>query len=139
MKNKLLHFKAKVSHKITNIKNKAQNVAQVFKENFKKSKETPRSKIKSLLLGFTTVIGVLLVPPVLSVIAKKIPKKAPKPSNVCPTPPKTLAILPSKIIVTGLDDATATICSLAISSGSFVIDGICGVIVVVGILKTQVK
>jgi hypothetical protein len=70
MKNQLVHFRRKVNDKITNIKNKAQNVAQVFKKDFKKSKETTRSKIKSLLLGFTTVFSLILFTPLLSAIAK---------------------------------------------------------------------
>jgi len=41
--------------------------------------------------------------------------------------------------VGGLSGAAATICALAISSGSFLVGAVCGIIVVVGVLKAQGK
>ena len=56
IKNTFSRFKRNAKNRITNIKNKAQNGAQKFKENFYEAKNKPRSKRKSLLLGFTTVV-----------------------------------------------------------------------------------
>ena len=142
IKNTLSRFKvsarSKIKNKTTNIKNGAQN----FKENFSEAKNKPRSKRKSLLLGFTTVLsifGVTLLASVLPAVAKDVPKDTPKPGQVCPSPTPQPALVPSQQITSGLSGAAATICALAISSGSFMIGGICGVIVVVGILKAQGK
>jgi hypothetical protein len=146
IKNTISRFKinalSKIKNKTTNIKNGAQK----FKENFSEAKNKPRSKRKSLLLGFTTVLsifGIILLASVLPAVAKDVPKdvpkNTPKPGQTCPSPPSQPTLLPSKQIVEGLAGAAATICGLAISSGSFIIGGICGVIVVVGILKAQGK
>jgi hypothetical protein len=135
-------LKENVKNKITNIKNKAQNGAQKFKENFSEAKSKPRSKRKSLFLGFTTVLGIFgvtLLAPVLPAVAKDLPNKGAKPAEVCPAPNQQPALVPSQQIITGLSGAAATICALAVSSGSFLIGGVCGVIVVVGILKAQGK
>ena len=141
MINTLSRFKrnsvSKIKTKITNIKNGAQK----FKENFSEAKNKPRSKRKSLLLGFTTVFGIFgvtLFARVLPAVAKDVPKNTPKPGEVCPPQPQP-ALVPSQQIITGLSGAGATICALAVSSGSFIIGAVCGVIVVVGILKAQGK
>jgi len=142
IKNTLSRFKENARNKVTNIKNKAQNGFQKFKENFSEAKSEPRSKRKSLLLGFTTVLsifGVTLLTPVLAAVAKDLPKKGPKPGEVCPAPASKPALVPSQQITQTLSGAAATVCALAISSGSFVIGGVCGLIVVIGILKAQGK
>ena len=133
-KNILLRFK--------NIKNKTKKSVQKFKENFSEAKSRPRSKRKSLFLGFTTVLGIFgvtLLAPVLPAVAKDLPKNTPKPGEVCPAPTQQPALAPSQQIVGGLAGAAATICALAVSSGSFMVGAACGVIVVVGILKAQGK
>ena len=138
IKNILSRFKGNAKNKITNIK----NVAQKFKENFSEAKSKPRSKRKSLFLGFTTVLGIFgvtLLAPVLPAVAKDIPKNTPKPGEVCPAPTPQPALVPSQQITAGLSGAAASICALAVSSGSFLIGGVCGIIVVVGILKAQGK
>ena len=138
IKNILSRFKGNVRNKITNIKNGAQK----FKENVSEAKSKPRSKRKSLFLGFTTVLGIFgvtLLAPVLPAVAKDVPKNTPKPGQVCPAPTTKPALAPSQQIITGLSGAAASICALAISSGSFMIGGVCGVIVVIGILKAQGK
>lgn len=125
-----------------NIKNKARNGAQKFKENFSEAKSKPRSKRKSLFLGFTTVLGIFgvtLLASVLPAVAKDVPKKGAKPGEVCPAPTQTPALVPSQQIISGLSGAAATICALAVSSGSFMVGAVCGVIVVIGILKAQGK
>ena len=142
IKNTLSRFKENARNKGTNIKNKAQNGFQKFKENFSEAKSKPRSKRKSLFLGFTTVLtifGVTLLTPVLAAVAKDPPKNGPKPGEVCPAPAPQPALVPSQQITNTISGAAATICALAVSSGSFVIGGLCGVIVVIGILKAQGK
>ena len=142
IKNTLPRFKQNAQNKIITIKNKVQNGAQKFKENFSKNKSRPRSKRKFLLLGFTAVLGIFgvtLLAAVLPVVAKDLPKKRAKPGEVYPSPTPTPALVPSQQIVSGLSGAAATVCALAVSSGSFMIDAVCGIIVVVGILKAQGK
>lgn len=139
LKNSLSRFKRNTSNKIKNVKNKAQNAAQKFQKNFSEAKSKPRSKRRSLFLGFATVLsifGVTLLAPVLPAVAKDLPAK---PGEVCPAPTPKPALVPSQQIVGGLSGAAATICALAVSSGSFLIGAVCGVIVVVGILKAQGK
>lgn len=146
IKNILLRFKVSARSKIKNKTTNIKNGAQKFKENFSEAKNKPRSKRKSLLLGFTTVLsifGVTLLASVLPAVAqdvpKDVPKDTPKPDQVCPSPTPQPTLVPSEQIISGLSGAAATVCALAISSGSFVIGGVCGVIVVVGILKAQGK
>ena len=144
IKNTLSRFKVSAPSKIKNKTTNIKNGAQKFKENFSEAKNKPRSKRKSLLLGFTTVLsifGVTLLASVLPAVAKDVPKNTPKPGQVCPSPSPTPqpALVPSQQIISGLSGAAATMCALAISSGSFMIGGICGLIVVVGILKAQGK
>jgi len=135
IKNSLSRFKRNTSNKI-------KNAAQKFQKNFSEAKSKPRSKRRSLFLGFTTVLsifGVTLLAPVLPAVAKDLPKKGAKPGEVCPAPTPKPALVPSQQIVGGLSGAAATICALALSSGSFMVGAVCGVIVVVGILKAQGK
>ena len=121
-----------------------------FKKKISEAKSKPRSKRKSLFLGFTTVLsifGVTLLTPVLSAVAEEIPKKGPKgpkpadmaPATVPNNPALQPALVPSQQIVTSLSGAAASICALAISSGSFLLGGVCGIIVAVRILKAQGK
>jgi hypothetical protein len=141
-KNLLSRLKRNAMKKITNIKNKAQNDAQKFKKNFSEAKSKPRSKRKSLFLGFTTVLGIFgvtLLAPVLPAVAKDLPKKGAKPGQVCPTPTPKPALVPSQQIIGGLSGAAASIWALAISSGSFLVGAVCGIILVVGVLKAQGK
>ena len=82
-----------------------------------------------------------LLTPVLSAVAKDIPKNAPTPgpSDVCPNPANQPAITPSKELVKGLSGVAGAVCALAVTSGSFVVGVACGVVVVYGILKAQGK
>jgi hypothetical protein len=141
-KNTLSRFKANARSKIKNKTTNIKNDTQKFKENFSEAKSKPRSKRKSLLLGFTAVFrifGVTLLALVLPAVAKDVPKNTPKPGQVCPSPTPQPALLPSQQILTGLSSAIATVYALAVSSNSFIISGVCGVVVVVGILKAQGK
>ena len=138
IKNPLSHLKTTVKNKISTVKNSTQK----FKENVSEAKSKPRSKRKSLFLGFTTVLGIFgvtLLVPVLPAIAKDVPKNTPRPGEVCPAPSPQPAVVPSQQIITGLTGAAATVCGLAITSGSFLVGAACGVVVVVGILKAQGK
>jgi hypothetical protein len=142
IKNTLSRFKINANIKIKNKTINIKNGAQRFKENFYEAKNKPRSKRKSLLLGFTTVFGIFgvtLLASVLPAIAEDVPKNAQKAGQVCPSPTPQPQSVPSQQIITGLSGAAATICALAVSSGPFIIGGVCGVIVVVGILKAQGK
>ena len=68
LRNTFSYFKINARNKLTNLKNWSQE----FKENFKEVKNQPRSKRKSLFLGFTTVLGIFgvtLLTPVLSAVA----------------------------------------------------------------------
>ena len=130
IKNTFSRFKRNARNRITNIKNKAQNASQKFKENVHEAKNKPRSKRKSLFLGFTTILGIFgvaLLAPALPAVANDLPQKAPNPG--CPAT--------SDEIMKAFAGAAATICGLAVTSGSFMIGAVCGVIVVVGILKAQ--
>ena len=81
-----------------------------------------------------------LLTPVLSAVAKDIPKNTPKPGEVCPSPPANQApTKPSKEIVKGVSGVAASLCALAVTSGSFVVGVACGVVLVFGILKAQGK
>ena len=139
IKNVFSWFNKNSGNTLTNLKNRSQK----FKENFEETKSQPRSKRKSLFLGFTTVLGIFgvtLLTPVLSAVAKDIPKNTPKPGEVCPSPPANQpAIVPSKEIVKGLSGVAASVCALAVTSGSFVVGVACGVVVAYGILKAQGK
>lgn len=142
IKNIFSCFKRNTKNRITNIKNKAQNGAQKFKRNFYEAKNKPRSKRKSLFLGFTTVLGIFgitLLTSVLPAVAKDLPKKGAKPDQLCPAPTSNPSVTPSQQIIGGLSGAAATVCALAVTSGSFMIGAVCGVIVVIGILKAQGK
>ena len=72
-------------------------------------------------------------------VAKDVPKDTPKPGQACPSPTPQPELVSSQQIISGFSGAAATICGLAVSSGSFMIGGVCGVIIVVGILKAQGK
>jgi hypothetical protein len=114
---------------IYRLKNRVQNFKINFKKKFKEYKEKPKSKRKSFIIGFTTILGIFgltLFSPVLSAVAKDIPKGNTKPTGVVPAP----SIPPSKeIINTGLSGLAASVCGLAVSSGSFAVGIACGFIV----------
>lgn len=61
-------------------------------------------------------------------------------NEACLTPPANKsALAPSQQIINTLSGAAASICGLAITSGSFAVGIACGVVVVIGILKAQGK
>lgn len=71
--------------------------------------------------------------------AENLPKNPTKPGEVCPAPVSQPLLVLSQQITNTISGAAGAICALAINSGSFFIGGLCGVIVVVGILKAQGK
>nr|YP_010133602.1 hypothetical protein KYU99_pgp001 [Nitzschia supralitorea]QWM93092.1 hypothetical protein [Nitzschia supralitorea] len=138
----MVKFKKIFSSLKTKAGNKLTNLKTQFKKNYQEVKSQPRSKRKSLFLGFgmvMTIFGVTLLTPLLSAVAKDVPKGSPNPgcTNVAPTP--TPATTSSADIIKGMTGAAGAVCALAVSSGSFIIGIACGVVVVVGILKAQGK
>lgn len=139
LKNTFSSLKKNAGNKLANLKNRSHK----FKEKFEEAKSQPRSKRKSLLLGFTTVLGIFgvtLLTPVLSAVAKDIPKNTPKPGEVYPSGPANQPVIaPSQQIVKALSGIAGSVCALAVTSGSFVVGVACGIVVVYGILKAQGK
>jgi hypothetical protein len=122
---------------VDRFKNRVQNFKINFKKKFKESKEKPKSKRKSFILGLTTAVaifGFTFFGPALSAVAKDLPKGNPKPTDIAPA-----TSVPPEIINTGLSGLTASVCGLAITSGSFAVGVACGFIVVIGILHMQGK
>ena len=121
------------------LKNRVRDFNINFKKKLKEYKEKPKSKRKSFIIGFTTVVGIFgltLFGPALSAVAKDIPKGNPKPTDIAPAP----TVPPSKeIINTGLSGLAASVCGLAVTSGSFAVGVACGFVVVIGILHMQGK
>jgi hypothetical protein len=122
------------------LKNRVQDFKINFKKKFKEYKQKPKSKRKSFIIGFTTAVGIFgltLFGPALSAVAKDIPKGNPKPTDIVPAP----SVLPpsKEIINTGLSGLAASVCGLAVTSGSFAVGVACGFIVVIGILHMQGK
>jgi hypothetical protein len=120
-------------------KNRARDFKINFKKKLKESKEKPKSKRKSFMIGFATAVsifGLTLFGPSLSAVAKDIPKGNPKPTDIVPAP----ATPPSKVLINnGLSGVAASVCALAVTSGSFVVGVACGFVVVIGILHLQKK
>jgi hypothetical protein len=121
------------------LKNRGQDFKTNFKKKFQESKEKPKSKRKSFMIGFTTAVGIFgltLFGPALSAVAQDIPKGTPKLNEIAPAPS-----VPAKkeIINTGLSGLAASVCGLAVTSGSFAVGVACGFIVVIGILHMQGK
>jgi hypothetical protein len=104
IKNTLSRFKVNARSKIKNKTTNIKNGAQKFKESFSEAKNKSRSKPKSLLLSFTTVLsifGVTLLASVLPAVAKDVPKNTPEPGQVCPSPTPQPALVPSQQISRG--------------------------------------
>jgi hypothetical protein len=159
-KNMLSDLKQKARNKLITVRDGAQNLTQKFRENVSEAKTKPRSKRKSLVLGFTTVLGIFgvtLLVPVLTAVAKDLPTEGANPSDICPSPnlepglfpsqPGDICpcpspeppLVPSERIIGGLSGAAATIYALASSSVPFVVGVVGGLIVVLVILKAQNK
>lgn len=123
------------------LKTRVQDFKINFKTKLKESKEKPQSKRKSFMIGFTTAVGIFgltLFGPALSAVAKDIPKGNPKPTDIAiaPAPSKPPT---KKFINTSLSGLAASVCSLAVTSGSFAVGVACGFIVVIGILHLEGK
>ena len=118
-----------------------------FKQQFLKAKEKSGSKRKSFVFGFISVLtlfGTAKFIQVLPAVAEELPSikpETPTTNQVSPPPDPQPAPsqVPSEQIIHGLSGAAATVCALAINSGSFAVGIACGVIVVIGILKIQGK
>lgn len=78
MPNILIRLKKNIRSQLTNIKNDVQEWKEILKESFEEARSKPRSKRQSFVLGATTVFGIFgitLLAPVLSAVAKDLPKK----------------------------------------------------------------
>jgi hypothetical protein len=122
------------------LKNRVESFKITFKNKFQQNKQKPKSRRKSFMIGFTTAIGLFgltLFGPALSAVAKEIPKEMQKKNtDIAPAP----SVPPGKeLISTGLSGAAASVCALAVTSGSFAVGLACGVLVVIGILRLQGK
>lgn len=129
-------IRVRANDKLKNLKNKLKNKIEVFKEQVNEKKKQPRSKLKSYLLGFGTVLsifGLTFFSTSLPVNAKDVANPGgPKPGQPAPAPANN-----NPELVGVLSGAAATLCATAITSGSFLVGAVCGVVVAVGILKAQ--
>ena len=98
-----------------NIKSKATNIkkgVQEWKKNLKENFEEARSKPRSKRKSF---------------------------GEVCPAPTSPPALTTSNEIIKKLSGAAGSIFALAVSSGSYALGALCGIIVAIGILKFERK
>ena len=109
------------------LKQRVQDFKINFKKKFKEYKKKPKSKRKSFIVGFTAAVGIF-----------GLTKGNPKPTDLAPAPVQSIPPS-SEIINASLSGSAASLCSLAITSGSFAIGVACGCLVVVGILHMQGK
>ena len=128
IKNIFSWFKKNAASTRTNFKSRSQK----FKEKIEKAKNQPKSKWKSLILGFTTVLAIFGVTLILGflAVAKETSRQLPKPNGVA-----NQQALAKQEIVKVKADLAGSLCALAISSGSFVPRAVCGFVVDYGILK----
>jgi hypothetical protein len=135
-------LKKKLISKIRNKRISFKNGTEKLKRKISKAHNSPKSKRLSLFLGFSTVMGIFgitLFSSVFPAFAKDFPVEPPKPNQttpilpgpVCPTQPPVF--LPSQKIAEGI------LISIAANSGSFLIGGVCGLIIVFGIFKVRRK
>jgi hypothetical protein len=126
-----------------NLKSNVQKFKINFKNKFKEYRKKPSSKRKSFIIGFTTILGIFsltLFGPALYAVAKELPKSNPRPTDIPPSQVPVSDIVPSKTIINnGLSGLTASICALAITSGSFAFGVACVCLVVIGLLHMQAK
>jgi hypothetical protein len=124
---------------VDGLKKRVQDFKINFQKKVKESKEKPKSKRKSFLIGFTTAVGIFgltLFGPALSALAQDIPKGNSNLTEIAPAPsgpPK------KEIINTGLSGLAASVGGLAVTSGAFAVGVACGFLVVIGILHMQGK
>jgi hypothetical protein len=128
--------------RLSRLRHRVQDFKINFKKKFKEYNKKPASKRKSFIVGFSAVVaifGVTLFGPAFSAFAKDIPKVNPKPMEIAPVPAPPSIPPSSEIINVGLSGLAASVCSLAITSGSFAVGVACGCLVVFGILQVQGK
>jgi hypothetical protein len=168
MKKVISRLKGNARNKITNIKNGAQKFKENFSE-AKSKPRSKRDSFLLGGTTVICIFGLILLVPVLSAAAKDGPTKIPTPGpgEVCPAPlppqppfvgtqppvvgtqPPVVGTQPPVVsspqTIGGSSGAVSTLVALAASSGSFVSSGsfmigaVCGVIVVIGISIGIVK
>lgn len=98
-----------------------------------KTRNLPKSKRKSALLGMATVFsifGITLLGSSLPVIAKDI--LVPDPNSTAPSPTKQ-----SDELIKAFSGAAGSVCALAVTTGFFAVGAACGIVVVYAILRAQ--
>jgi hypothetical protein len=89
---------------------------------------------KTNMICYFSIFGLAVFSSSLPVNAQDVPPKPGQPTQVQPAAPKQ-----SDQITKAVAGAAASVCALAVTSGSFLIGAACGLVVVVGILKVQGK
>jgi hypothetical protein len=120
----------------------------------KDSKENHKSKRKTFMISFGTVLGIFsltLFGPTLVAVAKDIPKVIPKvnpnppdiasvppPSTtVCPAPPAPVLKQTKELLEASLSASAMAVCGSAAKTGSRVAGGFCFVLIIIIMIVKQ--
>jgi len=125
----------KVRNKLKNYKNKLK----IFIKQSQEKTELPDSRIKRGALGMITVLsifGISWLGCKLPAVAKDVaPKNTPQPGNTAGSCPSAKPA--GELFNEGLSGASGVVCGMAVSSGSYIVGGLCGFLVVIGILRVR--
>lgn len=127
----------KVKHTSSRIKRYIQGridkTKQIAKDHYYTSRQEPKSKFKSVLVGFSAglaIFGITVLIPFLPAIAKDIPVPTPPPSKPELVPAKA-PVFDSEM-VKGLASFASIICAGAVQNGLVGLGIVCGIIVGAG-------
>ena len=129
---------SKIRNKLKGYKNKLKSYIKQLQE----KTELPDSKIERGALGMITVLsifGISWLGCKLPAVAKDVvPKNSPQPGSAPGTCNQPHSAKPTgELFNEGLSGAAGVVCGMAVSSGSYVIGGLCGFLVVIGILRVR--
>nr|ULD16058.1 hypothetical protein [Cylindrotheca closterium] len=129
---------SKIRNKLKGYKNKLKSYIKQLQE----KTELPDSKIERGALGMITVLsifGISWLGCKLPAVAKDVvPKNTPQPGSApgtCNQPPSAKPA--GELFNEGLSGAAGVVCGMAVSSGSYIVGGLCGFLVVIGILRVR--